>query len=464
MKTPRMVIFLGALAAVITVIFLLGAVLLPRLVDSELIKETISSRLAKNSAGSLTLGKIALLWFPRPTVVIEGVTISFNEKTNGSIRRAKIYPSIFYLLTGRLVVRRALLEEPKLSIRLPARSERPLDLAELEKQIRAMLVRFTTELPAPRIDLSDGSAEIKIGDQPPALFENVAAQVAGSPAELRFELSARSNLCERLRIEGKISPESLTSQLEIGVRRLKIKESLVLLPLPISEYAQQGEASLDVNIAAVGLRKLKASIGGSVGPFVFARHGNTATVEVKKLRGGVAYEGSAFQVDVEQLDLGAPRLKASGMLKIQPGSLSARMNVRDVDIAEVGNLALRTAGDAEGVKKAFHYIPAGTIPAMSLQSAGHSIADMTSSRNIVASGMMRNGKIVLPGSDLGLENVSGEVRISQGTLEADNVSATHGAMRGWNGVLRLGLDGRSAPFHLDLLVRSGALDLQAVLL
>ena len=121
MKLPRVVIFLGALAAVITVIFFLGAVLLPRLVDSELIKETISSRLAKKSAGNLTLGKIALLWFPRPTVVIEGAEVSFNEKARGSIRIAKIYPSIFYLLTGRLVVRRALLQEPKLSIRLPER-------------------------------------------------------------------------------------------------------------------------------------------------------------------------------------------------------------------------------------------------------------------------------------------------------------------------------------------------------
>ena len=345
----------------------------------------------------------------------------------------KIYPSILYLLTGRLVVRRASLQDPKLSIRLPERSEKPFDLEDLEKQIRSALVRFTTELPAPRIDLLDGSAEIKIGDKPPVLLESVSAQIVGSPAEIRFELSARSNLCERLRIEGKISPESLTSQLEIGVRRLKIKESLTFLPLQISEYARQGEVSLDVNIASVGLRKLKASIGGSMGPFVFARHGNTATVEVKRLRSGITYEGGAFQVDVEQLDLSAPRLKASGELKIQPGSLFARINVRDVDIAEVGNLALRTAGDAEEVKKALRYIPAGTIPAMSIQSAGRSIADMTSSRNIVVSGVIRNGKIVLPGSDLELENVSGEVRISQGTLEANNVSANHGTMRGWNG-------------------------------
>jgi hypothetical protein len=461
---PRLIIFLGALAALIAVIFMFTALILPRLVDSQLIKDKITSGLAKKSTGRFTFDKIALLWFPRPAVVIEGAEFSFSEKAHGSVRTAKIYPSIFYLLTGRLVVRRALLQEPKLSIRLPGRLEKPVDLRKLEKDIRSALVRFTTELPAPRLDLSHGSVEIKIGDKPAVLLENVAAQTSGSAAELRFEISARSNLCAQLRVEGKISPENLASQLDIGVQRLKIKESLVLLPLPISEYAQQGEASLDVKIASLGLQKLKASIGGSVGPVVLARHGGSATVEVKRLKGGMTYEGGAFQVDLEQLDFGAPRFKASGELKIQPASLSARINVRDVDIAEVGNLALRMAGDTEGVKKALHYIPGGKISEMSIQSTGRSLAEMALSKNIVLSGVVRNGKIVLPGSDLELQNVNGAVRISQGVLEANNVSASHGTMRGRNGVLKLGLDGKTAPFHLDVSVRTKAAELQAVLL
>jgi hypothetical protein len=464
MKPPRVVIFLGALAALIAVFFVFSAVLLPRLVDSQLIKEVISSRWAKKSAGSFTFAKIALLWFPRPAVVIEDAEFSFNEKAHGSVRTAKIYPSIFYLLTGRLVVRRALLQEPKLSIRLPGRLEKPGDLAELERQIRSALLSLTNELPATHLDLFDGSAEVKIDDKPALLLENVAAQTGGSPAELRFEISARSNLWAQLRIEGKISPENLVSQLDIGVQRLKIKEALVLLPLPISEYAQQGEASLDVKMASVGLQKLKASIGGSVGPVVLARNGGSATIEVKRLKGGMTYEGGAFQVDVEQLDFGAPRFKASGELKIRPGSLSARINVRDVDIAEVGNLALRMASDTEGVKKALHYVPGGKIPEMSIQSTGRSLEDMALRKNIILSGVMRNGNIVLPGSDLELQNVSGAVRIFQGTLEANNVSANLGTMRGWNGVLKLGLEGETAPFHLDLSVRTGAAELQALLL
>jgi hypothetical protein len=101
---------------------------------------------------------------------------------------------------------------------------------------------------------------------------------------------------------------------------------------------------------------------------------------------------------------------------------------------------------------------------MSIQSAGRSVAEMALRKNIILSAVMRNGKIVLPGSDLELDNVTGSVRIFQGTLEANNVSANHGTMRGWNGVLRLGLEGKTAPFHLDLSVRTGAADLQAVLL
>ena len=136
--------------------------------------------------------------------------------------------------------------------------------------------------------------------------------------------SARSNLWERLKIKGehlpsRISHHSWTS----ASKRLKLKESLTLLPLETPDYLQPGEASVDVKITSVGLRKLKASIDGSIGPFVLARHGGAATVEAKRLKGGITYENGNFQVDVEQLDLGAPKLKASGMLKVDSGLLSA---------------------------------------------------------------------------------------------------------------------------------------------
>jgi hypothetical protein len=436
MKLPRVVIFLGIPVVLVIIIVVSSALLLPRLIDSQLVREKISSELVKKTAGSVTFGTISFLWFPRPTVLIENAKISFDDVTQGSIQNTKIYPSIFYLLTGRLVVSRTLLQEPKFRIHLPERPEKPLDLEELERQIRFALVRFTSEALAPRIDVPDGAAEIRIGDKPPVMLESVVAQTVSSPAELRFDLRALSNLSERIKIEGKISPESLASQLDIGIQRLKVNESLTLLPMRVVEYVGQGEASLDVKIASVGLRKIKASVGGSVGPLAFAGHGGTVTLAAKRVKVGFTYEGGAFQVDVEQLDLGAPRLQASGELKIQSGSLSARVQNRNADIAEVSDIALRTAGDTEGVKRILRYSPAGTISEMSFQSTGGSVAEMASSKNMVVFVVMRNGKIFerpevtyLSPVDVGVELLNIPLRILKVPLNAVRLFTPSGDQR-----------------------------------
>jgi AsmA-like protein len=464
MKLPRPVVLISALAAPVLISVLFGIFLLPRLLDSRLIREKISSRLVEKIAGSVTLGKVVLLWFPRPNLVIENAELTFDNTIQGSIRSARIYPSIFHLFTGRLVVRRALLEQPKIRIFLPTISEKPFDLDELEKQIRSVLGRLTTDLPAPRIDVSNGSAEIRIGDKLPVTLEDIGVQTVASPAELRFELSARSNLCEHARIEGKISPDNLTSRLDIGVQGLKVRESLSFLPLEISEYARNGEANFDVKMTSVGLRSVKASIDGSAGPFIFSRHGSTATVEAKRLRGGITYEGDIFHVNVEQLELGSPRLQASGELKIQSGTLSTRIKLRNVDIAEVSQVALQFVDDTERVKRIIRYILAGTIPEINFQSAGHSLAEMAWSKNVSVSGSMHNGKIFLPGPNLEFQNVAGSVRISAGILEASGVSASIGASKGWNGKFLLGLEDKAAPFRLDISLRTSAPELHSVLL
>jgi hypothetical protein len=463
MKLSRPAIVLGALAAVVLLIVVLGALLLPRLIDSQMVKAKLSAELAKETGGILKVGKIVLLWFPRPYVVVENIEMSFDGGIQASVRNAKIYPALFYLFTGRLVARQAFLQEPKVSIRLPESSEEPFGLEELEQQVRSLLVHLTQELPAPRLNMSDGSAKIRIGDKPPIILESVEAQTVASPAELRIELNARSNLCERLSVESRIAPENLASHLQIGVHRLKIKESLAFLPPQFSEYVQQGDASLDVNIASVGLRQVKASIDGSVGPLVFAWHDGSASVVAKRLKADVTYAAGALQVDLLQLDLGSPRLNASGEFKIGSGGLSARFNVRDVAVGEVRQLA-RLVDDIEVVKKTFQYLQAGTIAEMNFHSSGRSVAEMASGKNIVVSGSMSDAKIFIPGPDLELQNLTGSARLADSVLEAKDITANLGAIKGSAGKLRLGLEGKTASFHLDILVDARASDLHAVLL
>jgi hypothetical protein len=463
MKLPRALIFVGTAAAVAVAVAAASVLVAPWLIDSRLVKDKISSELAKRTHGSLTFDKIALVWFPRPTVSIENAEISFEDQARASIRSVKIYPSIYHLLTGRLIVQQALLQEPRLRIRLPQSSQTPFDLEEWEEQIRSALVRLTKEWPATHIELSHGSAEIGIDDKPPILLEDVAAQTGASPEEIRFTITARSNLWERLRIEGTISPETLDSQLDIGMQQLKISETIALVAPQFAEYRTHGETSFDAKIASVGLRNTRASIDGSVGPFVFAGPGGSATVEAKTVRGGITYDGTVFQVNVEHLELASPRLQASGELKVQSGSLSARVNGRDFEIAELSKLAL-IVSESDAVKNVLRYIPTGTVAEMNFQSAGPSFTQMASSQNIALVASLRDCTIFIPAYGLEFKNVGGSLRIANGFLEASRITANLGRVKAWNGKLRLGLDGKTAPFHLDILAQSTAPDLQAVLL
>jgi AsmA-like protein len=464
MKLPRPVIYLGVIATVALVIVAAGALLLPRLIDSRLIKDKISSELLKKTHSSVTFGKIVFLWLPQPRVVIENAELSFADKAQGSIRSVIIYPSLVYLLTGRLVVRRALLQEPKITMRLPERPAKQFDLEGLEKQIRSALVGFASGLLAPRVEVADGAAEITIGDKPRVILSSIAAQTAVSSGELRFGVSARANFSDQIKLAGKIVPDTLAADFNLAVRQLDIHHTVAMLAPESSQYAQQGKTSFDVKIASVGLRQFRAAIDGTLGPLVVARQGGVATVEAKRMKGAIAYQAGDLQVDVESLDLGAPRLQASGQLKLHSGRFSTRIQVRDADIAELNELAMRIADDREFVRTARRYVSSGTIPEVTIQSAGASLAELGSSRNLAVSGALRDGKIFIPGADLDLRNVSGSARFSAGILEADGVSADLGAAKGWSGKLKLGLEGKSGPFHLEISLQAGAAEVHSTLL
>jgi hypothetical protein len=459
----RLIVLLGGSAAIIVAILILNALLLPRLIDSQWVREKIGSLLAEKTRGNLTLGKIALQWFPRPIVVIDNAAFSFDN-VQGTIQAIVVYPSISNLFRGRVVVHRLRLQEPRVNVRLPARSQAPFVIKEWEENIRAALAYVATELPALRVELSDGSAEITMVDKAPVTVEDVNAQALGSTQEVNFRLSARSNLCAEFRFEGRISQENLASQSTVAIRRLKLEETFAFLPFQFSEYARKGEASFDLKVETLGLRQIKAEIDGSVDALVLARRGGIAKLDASTLKGTLTYEDGSIQANLGQLELASPRLRASGELTSTPLFASARIQFRGIDVAEIRDLALRTADDLAGVQKLFQFVQAGAISEMLFESRGPSFLEMAVLKNLMVSGMMRNAKVIIPERDLELTNVSASVRLLDAVLEANDLAGNLGTTRGWDGKLRLGLEGKTPPFHLDMAVQANAAELQAALL
>jgi hypothetical protein len=462
MKLPRASLFLSTVAGIAFILIAAGAWLLPRLVDSQLIHDKISAQFATKSQGRLSFKKLEILWFPRPRAVFENVAIALNEETRGTVRSVEIYPSIFELLLGRWVVREAMLNNAQFHTRIPPRSAESFVLDE--KQIRAALIALAKQLPASRMALSEGSVEVAIGDQAPLILENVQAQIVDSSSELVIELNTKSNLWERVNIIGRTSAQNLALQLDLDVRRFKIKEALQLLGSPLVDHLQAGETSFKVKMASGGAGQLQASIDGSVGPLVLAGQGSSANIEAKKIKGTITYQDGNVQADIGELDFAAPRLRASVKISAHTNSCATDIRLRDGDIAQLRDLVQRLAGDRESIRTLLRHVLAGTLSDMNLHSSAPLCGELATNKNLNFTATIRNAQIAVPNPDLEFTNVSGAIRFADATLEGKNITAALGSAKGWNGQLRMGPQGATTPFHLDIEVQSGAAELRAVLL
>ena len=462
MKLPRSFLFLSTVAGIAFIIIVAGAWLLPRLVDSQLIHDKISAQFATKSQGRLSFKKLEILWFPRPRAVFENVAIALNGETRGAIRSVEIYPSIFELLRGRWVVREAMLKNPQVHTRTPPRSAKSFVLDE--EQIRAALIALAKQLPASRMALSEGSVEVAIGDQAPLILENVQAQIIDSSGELQYELESKSNLWEQVNIVGRTSPQNLALQLDLDVRRFKIKDALQLLGSPLADHLQAGDTSFKVKMAGAGARQLQASIDGSVGPLVLAGQGSSANIEAKKIKGTITYQNGNVEADMGELDFAAPRLRASGKISAHTNSCATDIRLRDGDIAQLRDLVQRLAGDRENIRTLLRHVFAGTVSDMNFHSSAPLCAELATNKNLNFTATIRNAQIVVPNPRLEFTNVSGAIRFADATLEGKDITAALGSAKGWNGQLRMGPQGATTPFYLDIEVQSGAPELRSILL
>ncbi len=311
MKKRRILKWLAGVAGVLSIAFLALVLILPRLVDSEAAKEKIRLVLSEKTGGSFAFDKIDFLWLPRPAVVIRGVKISIAEHSAATIQSVRVQPSIVALAAGRWALARVVLEKPAVAARLAEWPDKPLSAEEIEKTIRGWLAALLTPGPRLVVRIDNGSAEIAIGKRPPVSIKNLDAQLVGLRNEVEIEIAARSNLWDKLRVEGKITGDKLVTDGTISIERIRLREAMAsLLPRPL-EYVEGGEVNLALRLASAGMRKIAVQVDGSLPSLALARGGAKAVVEARRLKGTVTYDNGGIRVVIERLDLVSPNVGGS---------------------------------------------------------------------------------------------------------------------------------------------------------
>ena len=143
--------------------------------------------------------------------------------------------------------------------------------------------------------------------------------------------------------------------------------------------------------------------------------------------------------------------------------IALELIVHGLNVGQARETALALAPDIPFVHQLACIIRGGKIPLFTFRTQGDAVADLGSLENILIRGVMHEGEILVPGPELDLEDVTGEVVISNGILEGEKLGARLGNSRGHDGKLKLGLLGKGAPFRLDMMVQADVSQLPPLL-
>ncbi|MGD9234811.1 MAG: AsmA-like C-terminal domain-containing protein, partial [Desulfobacterales bacterium] len=187
------------------------------------------------------------------------------------------------------------------------------------------------------------------------------------------------------------------------------------------------------------------------------------------LKGAVHLYKDKFLLSIINLKLEYPQLNLSGKLDIHRTlpSKSTKVNLEltgtDVDVVSTRKAALDLAGEIPAVNELFKIVKGGNVPHIQLISHGKSLEDLGKLENIAIKSNITDGDIFVPEVDLDLTDVKGDVTISKGVLKGKNLKAHMGNSKCLDGSLKLGLEGKNAPFHLDLTLEADLSQLPPIL-
>jgi len=384
----------------------------------------------------------------------------------------RLYPKIWPLLRGQIQVSSILLEYADYYMELPQISDAaalPRDMISVDSIVKEV-ARAVTNLPEfklPDLKLSVRYGKVNLVDPFGRKFKlrQVQADYHSEPEKLDFSILCKSNLWDQIDINGFLNPADFKGRGRIQLSRFRPQTLLAYLMPDSKLQVVDAKANLRIDFESQGAGRLTAAFDGAIPIFELNQAEQKLAFKGGRLRGTIALGDKTIKIELTELGLDDPQLTATGAFSYDEnqGDIRLAINGADIDADSVRQMTLGLAGESETIRDVFDIVRGGHVPRMSVRIQGHSVAELDLPGNIVISGRMTGGKIFIPGVELDLEDVNGDVVISEGILNGTDLQAKMGNTRGQNGTLRLGLNDNIAPLQLKIGIKADLTQLPPVL-
>ncbi|KPK36076.1 MAG: hypothetical protein AMK70_03645 [Nitrospira bacterium SG8_35_1] len=462
-KGSKKLYWAGAGAAFLFVLLLAVAFIVPRVVDSVWLKKTIQAEVAKQIDGDLDFQKAELVILPHPAVSLKQITLAVPDKVKVSLDTLKVYPKLFPLLTGNLVISEAAIATPDFSWQLPEKvevkpdQEKTFSFSEVLENASSELAAILTAIPGLELKLHNGTLRLYAGDEQVFLFENINGTLAVNTKSLTTTISCSSNFWDTMELRATLVPDSKEGKGKISLENINGK---VLADYFLEErFSFLGGAfsSLETDFSVSHENGLIVDIKSSETSFNVFHEDKKITAIVENLTAKIQYSDQSSSIAVDDLTLSYPQVQLSGSFtydrSIPHASLDiTSQNANITGLYEALPVFIKALyGDQPVVREIFDITRGGIVTGASFHIEGKSLAGLAVFESMHIEGQVKGGKILLSDLGLDLQEVTGDVAISQGILEGRNLQARLGNSTGFGGSLKLGLvQKETTPFYLDL--------------
>jgi len=458
------------------IFLLILLLLLPYAVNLEFVRQKIMADVSRHIDGKFVFQKADFSFFPRPMVVLHKAQASIPQKASFEVEAITIVPHILPLLRGEARFFSLKAENPIIALELPGSllGEEPIPLpsAFIREKLPPLLRLLESAAPRLTIDLEKGRLTLRAEGRPVFWFQDLQGRITLPPDQLRLDLSCKSNLGEILSIGARVRSQDLNGSANIRVSGLAPRDLLNYLAPAAGLNLGDSRGSLKLDLEIDRGKIFRGKIEGASPSLVFQRGNTTSSLKGITLSGAFQMEGEKATFSLAELNLQTPRARFGGEFHCDLAARLFRLEFtgREVDVSPVRQIITAWAGGIEPFQKIFDVVREGNILHVSFKAQGRSAADLGKPENISVQGNLSGGRIFLSGSLTGLKDthfdlqkVQGEVLISQGILEGKNLAAQWEKTSVSQGLLKLGLKGKAAPFHLEVLADADLAPLPSLL-
>ncbi|HSB31319.1 MAG TPA: AsmA-like C-terminal domain-containing protein [Candidatus Sulfobium mesophilum] len=465
MNTKRRIfLLLASLTGLIFILFFVLYYSAAKLIDSEFVKEKIRVYLLEKAGTDITFANSEFHLFPLPEIIFDRVGISIPYKAEGSASSLRVYPNLFSLIRGNFAISKVGIEAPRFTFRISKDTEKPT-LEKIEEKVRSITHYLVSETPGVQIVIRDGKLDVKEEEEIAFSFDLIKSRLNTSKKTVDIELASRSNLWDNISISSSIEAGDLKSKGTIRLTRLHPKALIAGLPKKSVRGIGISDVDLSMKFQASGLKMVHVSTESSVSDLSLSRGKKQISLGEAIIKGNIKIEPDTVSVLIDEAKISRPALNLSGQYtrNRSSGMTTADLKGESIAVQPLREAALAVGGDISLITDIFTYMQGGKISTLHIHSSGKSLDELGRTNNIRITGKMHAGVVYIKSKDLTIQDVAGDVVISEGILKADHVGASVGNNSCSGGKLRVGLKGKDATFHLDTLVKTDVEELPSLL-